>query len=176
MAHDDEIPAIPTTYKAVRFKSRLEARFAEWLDRQEVRWEYEPPHFAKSYTPDFFLPDHHLYVEVKPEPFIRELDVFGPLFDFTQKLWICVDKCDHTRDSWRIILTNSAFFIAFPIRNSHFSSEWRFDFGNYLDSDEWPLLRIYLDRVDLDLRGVPTRASDEWRAHNKELAERVEAM
>lgn len=51
--------AIETTYKGCRFRSRLEARWAVWLDACGVRWLYEPQGFdldGKAYLPDFFLP------------------------------------------------------------------------------------------------------------------------
>lgn len=33
---------IPTLYSGVRFRSRLEARYAAWFDEVDVGWEYEP--------------------------------------------------------------------------------------------------------------------------------------
>lgn len=75
------IKARPTIYKGIHMRSRLEARFAGFLDESKFRWQYEPRCFAGSggqYLPDFLL--HHVlvgldgappahrsvYVEVKP--------------------------------------------------------------------------------------------------------------
>lgn len=57
---------IPTTYRGVRFRSRLEAKWAAFFDGLEWPWSYEPIDL-KGYIPDFVLlfPDP-LLVEVKP--------------------------------------------------------------------------------------------------------------
>jgi hypothetical protein len=52
------VPAVPTTYGGVRFRSRLEARWACLLDRMGVRWLYEPRTFKFAegwYLPDFYV-------------------------------------------------------------------------------------------------------------------------
>lgn len=45
---------IPTTYKGVRFRSRLEARYAAFFDEVEWPWQYEPIDLS-GYVPDFIL-------------------------------------------------------------------------------------------------------------------------
>jgi hypothetical protein len=69
--------AIPTVYKNVQYRSRLEARFAHLLDELHVRFVYEPMAYrlasGSTYTIDFFFPDQQLYVELKPRrPHIEE--------------------------------------------------------------------------------------------------------
>jgi len=72
------IRALPTHYKGVTFRSRLEARWAVFFDQLGIRWEYEPEGFnlpsGRNYLPDFYLPDHTVFggnpgcwVEVKPK-------------------------------------------------------------------------------------------------------------
>jgi len=69
----------PTTYKGVRFKSRLEARWAIFLDHcpDVYSWKYEPQTFYNratgwTYTPDFLVElmlngKRYLYIlEIKP--------------------------------------------------------------------------------------------------------------
>jgi hypothetical protein len=56
--------AIPTTYAGVRFRSRLEARWAAFFDLLGFEWEYEPLDLA-GYIPDFVV-CRRLLVEVKP--------------------------------------------------------------------------------------------------------------
>lgn len=65
----------PTTYKGVEMRSRLEARYAAWLDKHGFDWEYEPKCFATDegqYLPDFRITVHFAgqdrtaYIEVKP--------------------------------------------------------------------------------------------------------------
>lgn len=64
------IKAIDTRYNNHLFRSRLEARWAVYFDSLSVKWEYEPEGYELSdgskYLPDFWLPDHDVYAEVKP--------------------------------------------------------------------------------------------------------------
>ncbi len=57
-----------------KFSHRLEEEFARILDYYGVAWQYEPRSFALewdaagqvrvAFTPDFYLPDQDLYVEL----------------------------------------------------------------------------------------------------------------
>lgn len=59
--------SIPTTYKGVLMRSKLEVRWAREFDRWSLDWEYEPKQeLVRHYTPDFFLPELGVWVEVKP--------------------------------------------------------------------------------------------------------------
>lgn len=66
----EQIKAIETVYKGLRFRSRLEARWAVFFDTADIRYEYEPEGFelpdGTRYLPDFYLPEYDWYVEVKP--------------------------------------------------------------------------------------------------------------
>ena len=77
--NDRESPtlkAIPTIYKGVTFRSRLEARWAAYFDERSEPWEFEPEGYelpSGRYLPDFWLPKFQLrgcspgtYWEVKP--------------------------------------------------------------------------------------------------------------
>jgi hypothetical protein len=71
---------IETMYRGYRFRSRLEARWAVFLERARTVWQYEAEGFALpsgSYLPDFHCPDLSYgkiipplwtYIEVKPAP------------------------------------------------------------------------------------------------------------
>lgn len=62
------VQAIETTYRGYRFRSRLEARWAVFFDALGVQWQYEPQGFlvgGTPYLPDFYLPEHGTWVEVK---------------------------------------------------------------------------------------------------------------
>jgi len=61
------INAIPTVYAGVRFRSRLESRWAAFFDLVKWRWDYEPLDF-NGWIPDFVLigAKQVTYVEVKP--------------------------------------------------------------------------------------------------------------
>lgn len=66
---DDHLEAVPTDYQGTRFRSRLEATWAETLDRLGVTWEYEPELITLPsgvrYLPDFRLPAIGAWLEVK---------------------------------------------------------------------------------------------------------------
>jgi hypothetical protein len=68
------ITAIPTTYKGIEFRSRLEAKWAFVFDEIGWPWEYEPIDL-NGYIPDFILTFAHapMLVEVKPEFTIKDL-------------------------------------------------------------------------------------------------------
>ena len=69
-------PCAPTRAPAdcVRFAHDSERQLARLLDFYEVAWEYEPTEFVlaadeqgrptEAFRPDFYLPDHDLYVEL----------------------------------------------------------------------------------------------------------------
>ena len=58
---------IPTTYKGIRFRSRLEAKWAAFFDLLGWAWEYEP-FDLNGWIPDFVIKGqrHTVLVEVKP--------------------------------------------------------------------------------------------------------------
>ncbi|SRR6266702_2847710 len=68
---DTTLRAIPTPYGGVKFRSRLEARWAMFFDRLHIPWEYEPQGFdigdGEAYLPDFIvLLGDIVWTEVKP--------------------------------------------------------------------------------------------------------------
>lgn len=65
------LKAIETRYKGYRMRSRLEARWAVFLDTLGVRWEYEAEGYELShgrgrYLPDFWLEAQQTWLEIKP--------------------------------------------------------------------------------------------------------------
>jgi hypothetical protein len=69
MSKGDFLIGKKTIYKKIEFKSKLESRFARFLDRLNIQWEYEPTLFLLQdgtyYKPDFYLPELKTWVEVK---------------------------------------------------------------------------------------------------------------
>ena len=64
----------------LHMRSKWELRFAKWLDDNSINYKYEPRAFkytykdkVRIYYPDFYLPDHNIYCEVKPKAFISAL-------------------------------------------------------------------------------------------------------
>jgi hypothetical protein len=72
------IKAIETVYNGYRFRSRLEARWAVFFDTLSIRYEYEKEGYDLGdglwYLPDFWLPDYELFVEVKPDFYISDIE------------------------------------------------------------------------------------------------------
>ncbi|MCG5464294.1 hypothetical protein MED01_002460 [Micromonospora sp. MED01] len=64
-----DIKPIETRYAGCRFRSRLEARWAVFLDALNIVWEHEPQGYelpsGQVYLPDFWLPSLDLHAEVK---------------------------------------------------------------------------------------------------------------
>lgn len=55
-------------YNGIYMRSTWEVKIAEMFDAENIVWQYEPHRFTFehfSYTPDFYLPDYDLYIEVK---------------------------------------------------------------------------------------------------------------
>lgn len=72
MSDDIRIPGIPTHYRGVLYRSRLEAKWAAFFD--EIGWwhTYEP-FDARGYIPDFMIQgDRPFLVEVKPAVTIKD--------------------------------------------------------------------------------------------------------
>lgn len=70
MERKKELIPIDTEYKGYYFRSRLEARYAVYLDALGWNYEYEPEGFklqSGNYLPDFYFPDINCYGEVKPK-------------------------------------------------------------------------------------------------------------
>ncbi|MEW6213152.1 MAG: hypothetical protein AB1631_32945 [Acidobacteriota bacterium] len=71
---EETVEELPTEETSVRFAHASEEEFARILDFYHIRWEYEPRTFAiewdeagnavSSFAPDFYLPDHDLYIEL----------------------------------------------------------------------------------------------------------------
>ena len=82
------IKAIETVYKGIRFRSRLEARWAVFFDKGRIRWKYETEGFATEdgtkYLPDFYLPDLDIWVEVKPDTIEGRKEIVEKVARFIQ--------------------------------------------------------------------------------------------
>jgi hypothetical protein len=71
------LKAIQTMYRGTQFRSKLEARWAEFFDLIGVVWQYEPEGYTNGkvcYLPDFWLDFVHsrgnpggVFFEVKPK-------------------------------------------------------------------------------------------------------------
>ncbi len=58
-----------TEYGGILYRSILESKWATFFDKNKIRHKYEPSKIdlgTDKYTPDFWLPEFRLWVEVKP--------------------------------------------------------------------------------------------------------------
>ena len=67
---------LPVRYRGYWFRSRLEGRWAVFLDEMGIEFQYEPLGFqlpnGVCYLPDFYLPKVRCYAEVKPQELTPE--------------------------------------------------------------------------------------------------------
>ena len=85
-----DIKAIETHYNGYIFRSRTEARTAVFFDSLGIKYHYEPEGFDLGnlgfYLPDFFLPQHDCYLEVKgTNPTEIEIEKCISLSNMTRK-------------------------------------------------------------------------------------------
>jgi len=55
-------------YKKIWMRSSYEIAYAKYLDKNNIKWLYEPQTFDlgnTTYTPDFYLPKINTYIEIK---------------------------------------------------------------------------------------------------------------
>jgi len=55
-------------YKNICFRSTWELLYAKYLEKNKIKWQYEPKRFYLgdiTYTPDFYLPKTNEYIEIK---------------------------------------------------------------------------------------------------------------
>lgn len=64
-----QLKALPTVYGGISYRSRIEARWAVFFDTLRIPHEYEREGFdlgdGVCYLPDFWLPKHNFWIEIK---------------------------------------------------------------------------------------------------------------
>jgi hypothetical protein len=84
-------------YKGVWMRSTWEVAYANYLDKNKIKWLYEPKTFDlgnSTYTPDFYLPETDTYIEIKgfiTVEFKRKYRIFKKKFK-TIKLRVIKEK------------------------------------------------------------------------------------
>lgn len=146
------IGAIETEYAGVRFRSRLEARWAVFFDALGLKWEHEPEAYTDGttwYTPDFWLPELELFWEVKPNA------------DY-----------DRTKPKMLVEVTGSELVVSTGSPMECRSGDWAKAHGG-LQADHWQPRK---STAKADIRtGVPAgelSSPDAWIAEAVEVATR----
>jgi hypothetical protein len=74
----DTLEAIPAVYRSARMRSRLEVRWAVWMDCLSIEWHYEHAPVqvhGRPRWPDFWLPAQEVWLEVKPAGTVPDEDL-----------------------------------------------------------------------------------------------------
>ena len=102
-------------YGGYRFRSRLEAKWATFLDYLMVEYDYEPKRFhlneTESYLPDFWLKEQDLFLEIKPNKKLsskdeRKIRLFASQKASESSLIVCVDEPDMWQENLIIVREN----------------------------------------------------------------------
>ena len=114
------IPAKPTTYKGVRYRSRLEAKWAAFFEICGISAFYEP-FDLEGWTPDFLVPNYkgsRLLVEVKPA------DTFDE--GAASKMQFALGRCDFI--GWPVLFglaPNCVWCVGVPqVIKRTFTEDW----------------------------------------------------
>ena len=68
MNQQPAITALPAKYAGTRYRSRMEARWAVFMDHMGIKFEYESEGFELGgvcYLPDFYIPKLDVFMEIK---------------------------------------------------------------------------------------------------------------
>lgn len=151
------VKAIDTHYKGYKFRSRLEARFAVFLDVLRITWDYEVEGFdlpqTGKYLPDFFLPNGGL-----PESYIR------PMWIEVKAGKPTLQEINKLRELAYVTKTAGAFFCGNTLltKGNHFKSIVEFFYGN---DDDCGLSVLELFQIPLEpLVLAPNKLPKEWWA------------
>lgn len=102
---------ITTEYNDYRFRSRLEARWAVFFDSLGITYKYEEEGYdlgdGVRYLPDFWLPRHDCWIEIKKgEPSAEELHTAGLLAAQSGK-WVDIFAGDPHPGTFKVIALQS---------------------------------------------------------------------
>lgn len=109
--------AIPTLFDGIRFRSRIEARWAVFFKALGIEAQYEPEGFTFSdgawYLPDFYLPEFGYWIEIKGAiPTAQEMNKAAMLAQSRQELVFVFygnipNPPEYTNDSAAIVIPAS---------------------------------------------------------------------
>lgn len=88
------IKAIDTKYNGHLFRSRLEARWAVYFDKLNIKYLYEDEGYLLSdgqkYLPDFHIKNTKIFIEIKPDNYNWEDDLKHDLFSEDMDCFVIV--------------------------------------------------------------------------------------
>jgi len=148
---------IPTLYKDIQFRSRLEARWAAFFDLLGWRWEYEP-YDLPGWIPDFIIPcpgtgygRKNILVEVKP------IDNFDEFKDEEKIINALKNGWDYGREILVLGYSVSRTAVCNPIEGSPINEFPRIGFlGEFIGAD--------VDYLFYD--AIVCKYQDSWGLHH----------
>lgn len=153
--------AIPTMYAGCQFRSRLEARWAVFLDALQVPWDYERETYripagkdtrTTHYLPDFYLPTLGTWVEVKGD--VAELVKCAPRYHQAVR-HAALPGLEHSTGTTRGLLVLGPI----PRPDGHTPCHWLYQHG---DPDHVTRsLATFTDTGTLTVDHRPVHANDD---------------
>lgn len=152
---------IETKYKGYRFRSRLEARWAVFLDYLNADWTYESEGFILQgtwYLPDFYVADWSCWIEIKPSaPSDAEIAKAQLLAESSGKRVLLI-----AGDPWVDQQHKTSYRITyFAADGTHRSGtdRWEFGQGRRCEDEIWLLSDDY---GAFPLRPIPHERDDKY--------------
>ncbi len=143
-----KINAIPTSYKGYRFRSRLEARWAVFLDRLEIKWNYEPEGFQLPrngrYLPDFLIERDdascNFWLEIKgAEPNQKEIDKALELSIIDRPVFMLCGSFDQPENIFNFFCLNGKCLDTRKLHSNQYSAIHKRSIpGNEEEFRHWP--------------------------------------
>ncbi|MEL7641527.1 MAG: hypothetical protein AAGU21_17980 [Solidesulfovibrio sp.] len=138
-----DMPSVKTRYGDYLFRSKLEAKWAVFMDLLCVSYKYEPEKavvgvnfFECTYIPDFFLDEIELYLEIKPR--------------------LPVDKELRKAAAWANVMGNVVFFHELAPNNGRKMSYSSEGSPIYSRDDWWWSECPRCLKIDIAFKGIPT--------------------
>jgi hypothetical protein len=158
--------AIETRYKGYRFRSRLEARWAVFLDALNTKYSYEREGYDLSgqwYLPDFYVPDWNCWIEIKgQEPSADEIAKCEALARTSGKIVLMIIGDPWAADQgndYDVRLFNSSDLADAGAEDRWGSRGWEFGQGRRCEEEIW----LVNDELGaFTLKGIPHKGDDRY--------------
>jgi len=122
------IKSIETKYNEIKFRSRLEARWALFFDELKIEYQYEAEGFdidGTWYLPDFYLPDYSCWIEVKPDGYKWREDKIIEIFSQqTNKKFLLIVGAPQ-QNKYKV------YVLAVPEWDEEFKDNYLGDYGQF---------------------------------------------
>lgn len=122
------IKPIPTKHRGITFRSRTEARWAEFFHLAHVPSQYEPEGYDLGgdwYVPDFLLTFARIFFEVKPDvPTEREVRVATALAQQSRRLVVIAMGAPHPEVNLRAFSPSGRDMACFLVNEHEGGGAW----------------------------------------------------